>query len=207
MKMDHDVQVSKLNLAGEITRSVVNGPGTRYVLWVQGCSIRCPGCFNERFQPLVENNLVEVDALAAKILSVKEIEGVTFSGGEPMLQPRALYELSKILKENGLTVMCYSGYTLEELRQKEDDYIRKLLGTLDILIDGPFIKEKKSDLLWRGSSNQKVHFLSEIYSRYKPMVQNNLSEMEILIGQDNLVFTGMLQEKIIKKLNQTINDK
>jgi anaerobic ribonucleoside-triphosphate reductase activating protein len=202
--MNLDNLIPKLNVAEEMPRSVVNGPGDRYVIWVQGCSLRCPGCFNEVYQPLIEKNMVEVDSLAAKIISSKGIEGVTYSGGEPMLQSRALYQLSTILKENGLTIMCYSGYTLKELRQKEDPYTNKLLGVLDILVDGPYILEQKQNLLWRGSSNQKVHFLSEIYTRYKPVVMRNMAEMEISISRDRLVLTGMLQEKIIEKLNQRL---
>jgi anaerobic ribonucleoside-triphosphate reductase activating protein len=181
--------ISKLNVANEMSRSVVNGPG----------------CFNESYQPLIEQKLVEVDSLAAKILSSKGIEGVTYSGGEPMLQARALYQLNRILKEHGLTVMCYSGYTLDQLQQKGDPDISGLLSTLDILVDGPFILEKKRNLMWRGSSNQKVYFLTEVYSQYESRMGNNVSEMEISIGQDNMVITGMLEEKIIQRLNQVMN--
>jgi anaerobic ribonucleoside-triphosphate reductase activating protein len=206
MKIDRDNKPLKLNLAKEIAKSVVNGPGTRYVIWTQGCPFHCPGCFNKDFQPLVEKNIVEVDSIATRILSVKEIEGVTFSGGEPTLQSQPLFQLSRILKDNGLTVMCYSGYTLKQLLQKDDPFVSKLIGILDILIDGPFIREKKQNLLWRGSSNQRVHFLSDIYSRYEPVVQNNVSEMEILVGRDDFILTGMLQEKIIKRMNQVMNE-
>lgn len=190
----------KLNIAAELPSSVVNGPGTRYVIWVQGCPFKCPGCFNLDFQPLINKTLVSVEELADRILSVKDIEGVTYSGGEPMIQAEPLYSLSSLLKKHRLTVLCYSGFTLEQLHHRNDPYISKLLSLLDILIDGPYVEEKKANLLWRGSINQQVHFMTEVYSDCKLLIEQDISEMEIAIGEEGMVLTGITRKEIVKRL-------
>jgi anaerobic ribonucleoside-triphosphate reductase activating protein len=190
----------RLNLAAELRSSVANGPGLRYVIWVQGCSLRCRGCFNEAFQPFISNRIVDIDSLAEKILSVDGIEGVTYSGGEPMLQAKPLYHLSSFLKQHGLTIVCYTGFTFDELSQLKDPYVNKLISALDILIDGPYEEDKKSNLLWRGSSNQKVHFLTDAYLSYKSTLETNISEMEIVFGSEGMTITGTIQKEIMQKL-------
>ena len=195
-----DMGSLRLNLAAEVERSVVNGPGVRYVLWVQGCPFRCPGCFNQDFQPFVAGNTVRVADLTEKIVSIKDIEGVTYSGGEPMLQAEALYSLSLTLDRHGLTIVCYTGFTLEELHQRNDPYVERLLSLVDILVDGPYVEAKKANLLWRGSANQKVHFLSDMYSDYEPTVETDPAGMEIIIGKEGITLTGSLQEEVVRRL-------
>jgi anaerobic ribonucleoside-triphosphate reductase activating protein len=171
-------------------------------MWVQGCPFRCPGCFNEDFQPFVVRNVVEVNKLAGRILNVKEIEGVTYSGGEPMVQAEALYWLSTTLKRHGLTILCYTGFTLEQLHRQNDPYVGRLLGLLDILIDGPYLEDKRANLLWRGSANQRVHFLTNVYLGYKKVAETGLAEMEIIVGKGGITLTGMLQEEIARRILQ-----
>jgi len=195
--MPNDTQI---NIAAELKESVVNGPGKRYVIWVQGCCFNCPGCFNPEYQLCIPNILVNVSTLSRRILSVPSLEGVTYSGGEPLLQCKALTELNKILLKNGLSIVCYTGYTQEELRQSGDPCINKFLSQLDILIDGKFQQDKKENLLWRGSKNQKVHFLTDRYRHYESVI-DYVGEMEIIMGNDTITYTGMLQDEIIKKLN------
>lgn len=190
-----------LNIAAQLEKSVVNGPGTRYVIWVQGCPFKCAGCFNKEFQPFIKKEMVEIDVLAKKILAVDGIEGVTYTGGEPMTQAEGLYHLSLILKKNGLTIACCTGFTLEELNDHDDPYIKKLLSLLDILIDGKYEENKKANQMWRGSSNQKIHFLSDVYRDFKRLAEEEgPAEMELIIGKDGIVFTGILEEKILRVL-------
>ncbi len=196
-------KIVQVNLAAELTESVVNGPGKRYVVWVQGCPFTCPGCFNPDFQPFIFNQLIDVPTLARRILSVKTIEGVTYSGGEPFMQCEALIDLNKILIKNGLSVVSYSGYTLEELHRLKKPLITKFLSQLDILIDGKFQERNKANLLWRGSNNQKVHFLTNRYDEYKSMIDSG-GEIELIVGNDKITYTGMLQDEIIKRLNDLI---
>jgi len=194
----------KLNIAAELPNSIVNGPGARYVIWVQGCPFKCPECFNPDFQPFIEKNLVSVEELADRILSVKDIEGVTYSGGEPMIQAEPLYSLSSLLKKQGLTILCYSGFTIEQLRLKKYPYVGKLLNQLDILIDGPYVKDKKANLLWRGSNNQRVHFMTDAYNDSKLSAEHDTSEMEILVGEEGMTLTGMTHKEIIKRLLKVV---
>jgi anaerobic ribonucleoside-triphosphate reductase activating protein len=193
----------QVNLAAELTESIVNGPGRRYVIWLQGCPFACPGCFNPDYQPLISNQLVEVPILARRILSIKSIEGITYSGGEPFMQCEALVELNKILIKQGHSIVSYSGYTLEELQLLDDPHVTELLSQLDVLIDGKFQEKNKANLLWRGSNNQNVHFLTNRYSEYKPLIDSG-GEIELIVGNDKITYTGILQDEIIKRLNELI---
>lgn len=191
----------RLNVAAELARTVVNGPGVRYAVWVQGCPFRCAGCFNQDFLPIVDRSIVDVDQLARRIVSTGGIEGVTYSGGEPMLQAEALYWLSTQLKEHGLTVLCYTGFTLEQVRRCRSTYAGKLLGLLDVLIDGRYVKEKSASLLWRGSSNQTVHFLSEAYVGYRPLVEADPAGIEIVVDGEGMTITGLLDKGIVDRIS------
>lgn len=141
-----------------------------------------------------------VNELAERILGVPDIEGVTYSGGEPFLQAEGLVSLSKILKDQGKTIVCYTGYTYKEIKNGDNPYWHELLNYLDILIDGEFIKEAKAPLLWRGSANQKVHFLSERYKEYSLITDEFYQEFEIHIVDGGVILTGFIEEKVEKKL-------
>lgn len=130
-----------LNIMGCVDESQVNGPGSRAVVWVQGCFQECQGCFNPESWSFDINQLISVDTLAEKILSNPNNEGVTFSGGEPFWQARSLAKLAGKLRENGLNVMSFTGFTLEKLRSKTAPLgAKELLEQLDILIDGPYME-------------------------------------------------------------------
>ena len=158
-----------INYAQLIERSQVNGPGNRAVIWVQGCPIHCFGCANKEFQPFIKNKSITVEEMAEKILSIKELDGITYSGGEPFCQARPLAELAKILKaaNNSFNIITYTGYTIEEIRRKNRKNWNELLSITDLpitdlLIDGRFIQElADKNLYLRGSSNQKLHYLTD----------------------------------------------
>lgn len=145
-----------IRLAAEITRdSVVDGPGLRTVIWCQGCQHNCPECHNAATHTMDGGFLKDADALIAEILAVKLQSGVTFSGGEPMLQSKCCTYIAKILKAKGLNIWCYTGFTFEELL--EDPACAEFLNYIDVLVDGKFIPELKSyDLAFRGSANQRL---------------------------------------------------
>jgi anaerobic ribonucleoside-triphosphate reductase activating protein len=148
--------MSMLNLAGFLARSEVNGPGTRAVLWVQGCPIHCEGCFNEQFQPFSPAMLVPVSELAERILALHGIDGVTFSGGEPFVQAGPLAALGEQLRRTGLTIVTYSGYTAEQLAAGDDPAWPSLLAVTDLLIAGPYIAGLAGADPLKGSSNQQL---------------------------------------------------
>ncbi|HEY9602112.1 MAG TPA: 4Fe-4S single cluster domain-containing protein [Allocoleopsis sp.] len=149
-----------LNIMGYVDESEVNGPGCRAVVWVQGCQRECPGCFNPESWTFETNQLITIDELTDKILSNPRNQGVTFSGGEPFWQATALAELAKRIKAAGLTVMSFSGFTLEELRSvKAPPGAQDLLAQLDLLVDGPYVESlaiHSPDSLV-SSRNQRVH--------------------------------------------------
>ena len=150
----------QINLHNFLLRSRANGPGERAVVWVQGCLRRCPGCFNPDSQTFATRELVSVQDLETRILAEKGLEGVTFSGGEPFCQAAQLAELAKIIHGHGLTVVCYTGYTLEQIRQAHRQDWDALLSEVDLLIDGPFIEFERCAEPYRGSANQRLIFLS-----------------------------------------------
>ncbi|TVP68641.1 MAG: radical SAM protein [Leptolyngbya sp. LCM1.Bin17] len=130
-----------LNIMGYVNRSQVNGPGSRAVLWVQGCLRECPGCFNPASWSFESNQIVSVDELVERILADPENEGVTFSGGEPFWQAPALAMVAQRVKAAGLNVMSFSGFTLGELQgPTAPPGAQALLDQLDILVDGPYVE-------------------------------------------------------------------
>jgi anaerobic ribonucleoside-triphosphate reductase activating protein len=148
--------MSVLNLAGFLARSEVNGPGTRAVIWVQGCTRRCKGCFNPQFQPFSPASQVPVDKLAESVLSLSGIEGVTFSGGEPFLQAGPLAALGEQLRNAGLTIVTYTGFTTAQIAKGDDPSWPALLAVTDLLISGPYIETCAGPDPLKGSSNQQV---------------------------------------------------
>ena len=149
-----------INLHNFLARSRANGPGERAIIWVQGCPRKCAGCFNPKSQEFTARELVTVDDLESRIMAIKRIDGVTFSGGEPFAQAEALAELAKKIHDLGLTVVCYTGYTVEQLRVANRQDWNALLSEVDLLIDGPFIESERCYEPYRGSLNQKFYFLS-----------------------------------------------
>ncbi len=196
-----------INLAAWAERSVVNGPGERFVVWVQGCPLNCAGCFNPDFIPLdTVRRLISVKDLAARILATPNIEGVTYSGGEPMMQAAALVALTRELKKHGLTIVCYSGFTLEALRAKKETAVQELLGLLDVLIDGPYQASEAAALPWRGSRNQRVHFLSSAYAHLVEIAQQESRQVELIIGERNWALTGTWENEFAQRLQCALTD-
>lgn len=152
-----------LQMAAFIDRSLVNGPGTRAVIWLQGCTRRppCAGCYNPSMQdPNRPAEQLAPQAMARKILELRELAGVTLTGGEPFLQSAALARLVAPLRAEGLTVVTFTGHTLEELQADPDPGHTELLSNTDLLVDGPYIEALGCRLPLRGSTNQRLHYLS-----------------------------------------------
>lgn len=149
----------KLKLAGFQAESIVDGPGVRFVLFLQGCSHRCPGCQNPETHDPEGGREVDVVDIIAIIARSKDIDGVTISGGEPFEQVAPAAFLAQKIKEQGYNLVIYSGYTFEELQIKAgyDQNIKTLLQSGAILVDGPFVQEKADlTLSYRGSRNQRL---------------------------------------------------
>lgn len=149
-----------IRLASMPFESIVDGDGLRIVIFVQGCERDCKGCHNLETQDPEGGFEISIDKLIDPICSNKIISGITLSGGEPFDQKEECLELVKAIKDRrpDLNVWAYTGYLFEELLDSHKD----LLEEIDVLVDGPFILEKKSsDLRFRGSSNQRIISVKE----------------------------------------------
>ena len=150
-------------VAGIEPESITDGPGVRFVIFTQGCPHHCPGCHTPETHALTgRGKRLTVDELFSRITADPLVSGVTFSGGEPFLHARPLAKLAKMCREAGKTVMVYTGYLYEKLREAKNPDWDALLAEADILVDGPYLeKERSLDICFRGSRNQRVFFLSD----------------------------------------------
>ena len=145
-----------LDLSGIVSDSIVDGPGIRTTIFSQGCPHHCPGCHNPETWAFGTGTKIPVEAVVDIVRSNPLCRGVTFSGGEPFAQPEAFARLAGLLKEKGYEIASYSGYTFEELLIGSEAQ-RKLLSSIDILIDGRFLLAEKSlEVPFRGSRNQRI---------------------------------------------------
>ena len=188
----------ELRLNRIIKSTEAAGPGRRYALWAQGCERHCQGCMLPETWPLEGGFLKSPDELLDDIIK-QEVEGITFLGGEPFLQAEAFALLAEKARESGLSVVTFTGFLYEELGFPS---ARKLLAATDLLIDGPFIKEKKDFTLpWRGSSNQRYLFLTEKYNM--AIVEKCVNKIELRIATDGTAFmNGMGDFEKLKDLLQ-----
>ena len=145
-----------MRIANYIQDSIVDGRGLRFTLFTQGCPHRCEGCHNPQTHDFDGGREMSTDEIVAIILQNPLTDGVTFSGGEPFAQARDCAAIARAVREKGLNIWAYSGYTFEQLLAGSDD-MRELLSLCDVLVDGPFILAQRSlSLKWRGSANQRV---------------------------------------------------
>lgn len=196
----------ELNLGAWQTASAVNGPGRRFVLWLQGCPLGCPGCINPEYVPFERRAVVTVDRLAGLIQAVGGIEGVTYTGGEPTAQAAGLALLSERLRPAGLSVICYTGYTLEGLEAQGDPWVARLLRLTDILIDGPYVQAQAANLRWRGSRNQRVLLLTERYQGLTAEVEEGEAQVEFSVGGDRFTATGTWPGGLLERLEERLRE-
>jgi len=148
-----------IKLAGIVPESYVDGPGIRFTIFVQGCPHHCEGCHNPETHDFNAGRLADTDKIYSKIKQFPLVHGVTYSGGEPFCQAEPLAELGEKLKADGYHLMSYSGWTFEQLLAKceKEPQVKRLLGLLDVLVDGRFVLAERSlELKFRGSRNQRL---------------------------------------------------
>lgn len=156
-----------IRIADIVNDSIVDGPGLRLTVFTQGCIHNCKGCHNPDTHNMYGGRIVNTDYILSEFYKNPLLDGITFSGGEPFLQPKPLSLIAKNIKESGFNVISYTGFTWEELMREKEKYC-ELLKYIDILIDGPFIESLKSyDLLFRGSSNQRAIDVYKSFSENK----------------------------------------
>ena len=182
-----------LNLASIRLCTESEGPGKRMAVWVQGCERRCPGCCNPDMQEIRKNIIVDTNDLIKLIHRTvlrDKIEGLSFIGGEPMLQAEGLSVIARWAHSIGLTVLVFTGYLYADLISMNNQSVNKLLEETDLLVDGAFMQEKyDTERDWIGSKNQKIYFLSDAY---KPGIEYEKQEhqMEVLISEKDILING-----------------
>jgi anaerobic ribonucleoside-triphosphate reductase activating protein len=164
-----------MRLSGIIPDSIVDGPGIRYVIFTQGCPHRCPYCHNPEtwdFNGGEEYSVKQVLRLLKK--QTKKIRGITLSGGEPFLFACEMAEIAQTARLANLDVVTYTGFTYEQLIEKNNNDINALLCASDILIDGIYIHELRSaELKFYGSSNQRIINIPETQKQGKVVLVND----------------------------------
>ena len=147
----------KIRIAALVNDSIVDGPGLRYAVYTQGCLHHCKGCHNPQTHDINGGYETDTEDIWREISENPLLSGITFSGGDPLLQPRPLTELAKKAGEEGLSIWCYTGWVWEDLLRKNDPDIMALLNEIDVLVDGPFLSEQRTlELPFRGSKNQRL---------------------------------------------------
>lgn len=163
-----------IRIAGEISESIVDGPGIRYVIFTQGCPHHCKGCHNPETHDFCAGTLSTTSSILENIRHYPYMTGLTISGGEPFAQKSAIFDLTVHFKKEfpQKNILIYTGYTFEELISKKDAEINKILEIADYLIDGPFVQSKRDiSLVFRGSSNQRIINLKKTLATKSIVIQ------------------------------------
>lgn len=164
-----------VRLAGIAYESLANGPGIRRVFFAQGCKHKCEGCFNPETHSFNDGEIMDMDNLIRDALDNPLLQGVTFSGGDPIEQAHSFSYMAKAFKNSNLNIWCYTGYKFEKLLEimKIDKGISELLNNIDVLVDGRFeVNNKKEGLRFRGSTNQRIINVKESLSKNKVVIIN-----------------------------------
>lgn len=185
-----------INIHSVIPVSRINGPGSRMVVFFQGCKRNCQGCFNPDTHSFDTENFFTPEEIFENHHTGK-IEGLTVSGGEPFLQVEGLCNLLKLAHETyRLSTVVYTGFSYSEL--KADPAAEACLELIDVLIDGMYDEsDKETSLLARGSVNQGFHFLSNRYKKEDFYMQG---KVEVIIGTEGRIIATGFGKVDLKKL-------
>lgn len=191
-----------LNMASRLPCTEAEGPGRRAALWVQGCNKRCRGCCNPAYLQLAERELVSASSVLdwlGNAHHAHDLEGVTFLGGEPMLQAQGLAVVAQGAQSLGLSVMVFSGYTKNELDVLRLPGADQLLRYTDVLVDGPYEANlPEHSRRWAGSTNQQFHYLT---ARYDARIESEGEVervLEVRLQTDGSVFINGWPEKVLR---------
>jgi len=198
---EHTNYAHTLNIAAIAARTEVLGPGTRAVVWVQGCPLNCPGCLAPKWIPFVPAMELTPEEIVEK-LDLDRITGLTFSGGEPMEQAAGLAALARLARqEKDLDLICFTGYRYERLlKNPPNDGVAELLAEVDVLVDGPFIQLLNDSVGLRGSSNQKVIHLTSRLQGHD--FESHTRNIEITITDGDLAFIGIPTPDIMSAIRR-----
>ena len=188
--------MSRLRIASRVESSAIYGPGDRAVIWLQGCTLGCRGCWNREYWPEEGGSEVTIDELLAWIVSIEGIEGISLLGGEPLEQAGPLSLFLQRVRESGLSVVLWTGFEPEELDERQHE----CLMLSDIAIVGRYMHEERDlGLRWRGSANQRILAISDLYS--PEHWEEETHEVEIHIGADGrMTMLGYPEKELLDGL-------
>ena len=182
-----------LRVANIVPFTEAEGPGRRFALWFQGCPLRCPGCCNPEYLSFKGGRAVPLSEIADQLKkSVEEtgVEGITLLGGEPFAHADGAAALAKLARAMGLSVMVFTGYHREQLSAIIDPATADLLAAIDILVDGPYERDRPDTRRrWIGSTNQRIHFLTSQYHADDPCWQQR-NTLEIRVRGAEVILNG-----------------
>lgn len=188
--------IDEIKVHSILSESKVNGPGSRIVIWTQGCSKGCKGCFNPETWDHNSGTIYRIQELYELIFNLTSCNtGITFTGGDPLEQSEPIYYLLKLINDNLLDklpdgIILFTGYTFEEITNSEDKILNHCLPLVDLLIDGRFEQANKINNILAGSSNQNFHFNCTI-GRGEDRIPRTSVEIdqgvEIHAGPDDLI--------------------
>lgn len=185
--------------------SRVNGPGKRFTLWTQGCFKKCKNCFNPETWSYKENKILSPYQIFELINNFEDLDGVTITGGDPLEQEDDLLALLFLLSGKNFKkgIIVFTGYQKEQLEQHP--IRKKCLEYIDVLIDGVYVDELKSESDLRGSKNQQFYFFSEKIKEDELMFDH---EIEISRSDSDIILTGFpkINRKILLELGVKIKN-
>jgi len=192
------LQEPEINVHNVVESSMIYGPGKRWVLWTQGCTLGCKGCWNTQTWSKKNGEKWSISQLLESISSQEDIEGITILGGEPFQQLDGIAELIKSVKQLGLTVMLYTGYEKIEF----NDLMWQCFNSSDLVIAGRYRDELRDvGLVWRGSTNQILESPTGYYNVTK---FEESQEVEIHIDHETneVTLTGYPDIEIVEMIKQ-----
>lgn len=180
--LDEDL---RLAIAQIVPCTDAEGPGSRFAIWFQGCPLRCPGCCNPEFLSFTGGQSKTLAELVASLRAYRgRVEGITLLGGEPFAHAMGAAAIAGEARTLGLSVMVFTGYTLEQLRARSESAVGALLDRTDILVDGPYLRDDPdTERRWIGSRNQRIHFLTDRYQYDDQWRQRNTLEIRFSGGE------------------------
>ncbi len=189
MMSHHDPNSMTLRLHAFLPRSRANGPGWRSVVWVQGCSLGCPGCFNPQTHSREEVGETMGVAVVMERILAAGTEGLTVSGGEPLQQANAVVALLEEARAAGLSTLLFTGLTWEEVQRLP--LAPRILHCVDVMVAGRYVAERRVAHGLLGSANQTVHLLSPRHTLEE--IAATPEAEAVILPDGQVVLSGILQ--------------
>lgn len=187
------------NLSHIEPTSQIYGPGKRFVVWFQGCSLACSGCWNQDMWSFKDNVLIQKEELLDRILNAPDIQGVTFLGGEPLHQAENLWWLMRQIRERSvMTIFLFTGYEEQELEQL--NYLSSTKELCDMVATGRYeLSRRNTNQQWIGSDNQMIIYPDNSRELTRP---EKINQVEIVIDDNGSArILGFPDDDLLRNLN------